>query len=290
MKETSVHVDNQLLIAWERCLSIFGIRMIDYSTCARITLQPWPPYHNKYCTYVSVHTEMRIHFQVMISLAYWVVGWRGSFNSILILAVKKKSLRPCRDPVLEWLSLRQLKLLRTPAEIVGAWPSRHFTLKLSHRFMCDTPTNKREERTVNEGSFANRMIGFDWRVSSVFSWPDQKDQKDQGSVRRRPSACWSNPPTKRSSPRRCPPLLHQIWHMISSRQSERCICCHVSGRLSHNINEQLTSHRLLWNLTSLNSQRSTSFSFGDLFAISYSADTIVPCCRCILALRENKSS
>lgn len=64
--------------------------------------------------------------------------------------------------------------------------------------------------------------------------------------------------------------------MISSRQSERCICCHVSGSLSHKINEQSTSHRPLWNLTSLNSQRSTSFSFGDLFAISYSADTNSP--------------
>lgn len=77
--------------------------------------------------------------------------------------------------------------------------------------------------------------------------------------------------------------------MTSSRQSERCICCHVSGSLSHKINEQSTSHRPLWNLTSLNSQRSTSFSFGDLFAINYSADTTVPCCRCTLALREKNN-
>lgn len=78
--------------------------------------------------------------------------------------------------------------------------------------------------------------------------------------------------------------------MISSRQSERCICCHVSGNLSHKINEQSTSHRPLWNLISLNSQRSTSLSFGDLFAIYYSADSTVPCCRCTLALRGGKKN
>lgn len=46
---------------------------------------------------------------------------------------------------------------------------RQFMLKLSHRFMCDTPTNKREESTADEGSVASRMAGFDWRVSSGLS-------------------------------------------------------------------------------------------------------------------------